>query len=111
MIVSESKNSVNKKANRLIFNEGRPKVTRTSQTNGVANITNKLDTVKQNLKKLALSYKDINNPRGFITDLSTALCANLSNNPSNYVTATITVDNTPISISIRVSAHHANANN
>ena len=51
----------------------RPLVTRASQENDDAKIQNKIQTAKTKLENLAKKYKEVNNPKGFITDLKVAL--------------------------------------
>jgi hypothetical protein len=71
--------------------------------------------LKQNLEKLAEKYKGINNVEGFLNDLWLALgLHNQGGNkkggkPSRYALYQLQ-DGTKLSISIRASAHNANAN-
>ena len=85
----------------------RPLVTRASQENDDAKIQNKIQTAKTNLENLAKEYKEVNNPKGFITDLKVALGMN-PENASGY--AVFIIGDNNMRISIRVSNHHANAN-
>jgi hypothetical protein len=80
-----------------------------------AKLVRNTETAKQNLKNLAEKYKGINNVEGFLTDLWVAL--GLQNQggmkkggkPSRYALYQLQ-DGTKLSISIRASAHNANAN-
>ena len=83
----------------------RPLVTRASQENDVAKIHNKNQTAKTNLRNLAKEYKEVNNPKGFITDLKVAMGMN-PENTSGY--AVFIIGDNKMRVSIRVSNHHAN---
>ena len=85
----------------------RPLVTRASQENDDAKIQNKIQTAKTKLENLAKEYKEVNNPKGFITDLKVALGMN-PENASGY--AVFIIGDNNMRISTRVSNHHANAN-
>lgn len=75
-----------------------------------------IETAKHNLELLAKKYKGINNVQGFLTDLWIALGIQNQGNdknggkPSRYAEY-ILQDGTKLSISIRASAHNANADN
>ena len=85
----------------------RPLVTTASQENDDAKIQNKIESIKINLENLAKGYKDVNNPKGFITDLKISLGMN-PENASGY--AVFIIGENKMRVSIRVSNHHANAN-
>jgi len=80
-----------------------------------AKVVRNTETAKQNLEKLAEKYKGINNVEGFLNDLWLALgLHNQGGNkkggkPSRYALYQLQ-DGTKLSISIRASAHNANAN-
>lgn len=80
-----------------------------------AKILRNTETAKQNLKNLAEKYKGINNVEGFLNDLWLALgLQNQGGNkkggkPSRYALYQLQ-DGTMLTISIRASAHNANAN-
>ena len=80
-----------------------------------AKILRNTETAKQNLKNLAEKYKGINNVEGFLNDLWLALgIQNQGGNkrggkPSRYALYQLQ-DGTMLTISIRASAHNANAN-
>ena len=84
----------------------RPLVTTASQENDAAKIQNKIESIKINLENLAKGYEEVNNPKGFITDLKMSLGMN-PENASGY--AVFTIGENKIRVSIRVSNHHANA--
>lgn len=80
-----------------------------------AKVVRNTETAKRNLEKLAEKYKGINNVEGFLNDLWLALgLHNQGGNkkggkPSRYALYQLQ-DGTKLSISIRASAHNANAN-
>jgi len=80
-----------------------------------AKILRNTETAKQNLKNLAEKYEGINNVEGFLNDLWLALgIQNQGGNkrggkPSRYALYQLQ-DGTMLTISIRASAHNANAN-
>ena len=80
-----------------------------------AKVVRSTETAKRNLEKLAEKYKGINNVEGFLNDLWLALgLQNQGGNkkggkPSRYALYQLQ-DGTKLSISIRASAHNANAN-
>jgi hypothetical protein len=80
-----------------------------------AKILRNSETAKQNLKNLAEKYEGINNVEGFLNDLWLALgIQNQGGNkrggkPSRYALYQLQ-DGTMLTISIRASAHNANAN-
>lgn len=80
-----------------------------------AKVVRNTETAKLNLEKLAEKYKGINNVEGFLNDLWLALgLHNQGGNkkggkPSRYALYQLQ-DGTKLSISIRASAHNANAN-
>ena len=84
----------------------RPLVTRASQENDAAKIQKILELTKEKLNTLAESYKQINEPKGFIFDLNIALGMN-PKNASGY--AVFETGKSQMRVSIRVSNHHANA--
>ena len=80
-----------------------------------AKVVRNTETAKQNLEKLAEKYKGINNVEGFLNDLWLALGLHYQGGnkkggkPSRYALYQLQ-DGTKLSISIRASAHNANAN-
>ena len=80
-----------------------------------AKILRNTETAKQNLKNLAEKYKGINNVEGFLNDLWLALGlhnqggSKKGGKPSRYALYQLQ-DGTMLTISIRASAHNANAN-
>ena len=80
-----------------------------------AKILRNTETAKQNLKNLAEKYEGINNVEGFLNDLWLALgIQNQGGNkrggkPSRYALYQLQ-DGTMLTVSIRASAHNANAN-
>ena len=84
----------------------RPLVTRASQENDAAKIQKILELTKEKLNTLAESYKQVKEPKGFITDLKLALGMD-PKNASGY--AVFEIGGNQMRVSIRVSNHHANA--
>ena len=84
----------------------RPLVTRASQENDAAKIQKILEHTKEKLNTLAESYKQVKEPKGFITDLKLALGMD-PKNASGY--AVFEIGGNQMRVSIRVSNHHANA--
>ena len=80
-----------------------------------AKILRNTETAKQNLKNLAEKYEGINNVEGFLNDLWLALGIQYQGGnkrggkPSRYALYQLQ-DGTMLTISIRASAHNANAN-
>jgi len=84
----------------------RPLVTRASQENDPAKIQKILELTKEKLNSLAESYKQVKEPKGFITDLKLALGMD-PKNASGY--AVFEIGGNQMRVSVRVSNHHANA--
>jgi hypothetical protein len=84
----------------------RPLVTRASQENDEAKIRKIIECTKEKLKILSVSYQQVYNPKGFITDLKIALGMD-PQNASGY--ALFCIGENQMRVSIRVSNHHANA--
>ena len=84
----------------------RPLVTRASQENDAAKIRKIIENTKEKLKILSESYRQVYNPKGFITDLKIALGMD-PKNASGY--AVFNIGENLMRVSVRVSNHHANA--
>jgi hypothetical protein len=84
----------------------RPLVTRASQENDAAKIKKIIESAQEKLKILSESYRQVYNPKGFITDLKIALGMD-PQNASGY--AIYDIGENQMRVSIRVSNHHANA--
>jgi hypothetical protein len=113
-MVEESK-SVKRRTSYLNKRPRRTKSTCASSPFDSAKVVRNTETAKRNLEKLAEKYKGINNVEGFLNDLWLALgLHNQGGNkkggkPSRYALYQLQ-DGTKLSISIRASAHNANAN-
>ena len=86
-----------------------------SQPSNVAKIRKDVETTKQKLKNLAERWKGVNQVRGFLTELWSALGVNTTTqnqqkggNPSKYAAFELQ-DGTIFVITIRASAHNSNA--
>lgn len=99
----------NRNANRPNFHKGsRPRIP--SQTIGGAKVQINSESAIQELKNLANKYKNINDPRGFLTDLRNALGMPDSKGASKYGVITIPKeDGTKLVVSLRITNHQANA--
>lgn len=105
-----NKKHIKRKTNRPNFHKGsRPRIP--SQTIGNTKVQINSDSAIQKLKNLATKYRNINDPRGFLTDLRIALGIPESNGVSKYGVVTIPKDDgTELTISLRITNHQANAN-
>ncbi len=110
MYIDEGKNRYkNRNANRPNFLKGRQSHI-PSQTIGNAKIQINSESAIQELKNLANKYKNINDPRGFLTDLRNALGIPDSKGASKYGVITIPKeDGTELVVSLRITNHQANA--
>jgi hypothetical protein len=82
-----------------------------SQTIGTAKVHINSEFAIQKLKNLAIKYKNINDPRGFLSDLGTVLDIPNSKGASKYGIVTIPKDDgTELKVSLRITNHQSNAN-
>ena len=110
MYIDEGKNRYkNRNANRPNFHKGsRPHIP--SQTIGNTKVQINSESAIQELKNLANKYRNINDPRGFLTDLRNALGIPYSKGASKYGVITIPKeDGTELVVSLRITNHQANA--
>lgn len=115
MQVESKRRNVKRRKSYLNQRPRRTKSTCASSPFDCAKVVRNTETAKQNIEKLAEKYKGINNVEGFLNDLWLALgLYNQGGNkkggkPSRYALYQLQ-DGTKLSISIRASAHNANAN-
>ena len=108
----------NKKIGRLSLGKSprRNQSTTALQSSDGAKVQQNIDICKENLKNLANKWKNVNDVRGFLTDLWSALKMSgdgkgtMGNNPSKYSYFKLP-DGTDAIISIRGSAHNADCAN
>ena len=91
--------------------ERRHEATKTSPSKGNAKVLKDIELAKTNLENLAIKYTGIQDPRGFLTDLTNVLGIDDSDRASRYTVANLNLGDKTIKVSIRVSAHNANATN
>ena len=111
MYMDEGNKKLSKRsANRPNFHKGsRARIP--SQTIGDAKIQINSEIAIPKLKELSNKYKNIDDPRGFLTDLRNALGIPDSNGASKYGVVTIPKqDGTTLEVSLRITNHQANAN-
>ena len=104
------KRYIKRKAYRPNFHKGsRPRIP--SQTIGNAKVQINSESAIQELKNVANKYKNINDPRGFLTDLRNAFGIPDSKGASKYGVITIPKkkDGTELVVSLRITNHQANA--
>lgn len=86
-----------------------------SQPSNAAKVRKDIEPTKQKLRNLADRWKGVNKVRGFLTELWKALGIDMTNNsqqnggnPSRYAAFQLQ-DGTTLTVTIRASAHNANA--